>query len=946
MAMSIRVEAFDRANNSAKRTGVVMFKVNVRSGLVLGLFVSSVALMAPRSAGGQAAPVFLRNGNGADTGGQNGDRPEREQYDNRAFPESDIAPAQQKAAYNAHLSISQLQASTGAAWKGIGPTAPFVVGPATYTGRPTYDSGRVTSLALSPKCHGENCRIFVGAAGGGVWTANNALASHLNWHPSSKGIPSNAIGSIIFDPTDPSAKTLYVGTGEPNGSGDSEAGVGLYKSTDLGKSWTLVAGSVAVAQGRSIAQVAVDPVDPKHIFIGTAVARHGVSSVYGGRFTPPGVPQVGLYESTDGGATFALAFSRPSDVVNPNSANGSDFFRGGVTNVVFDRTGLSEKEASSVYFSIFDYGVYRSDGAGGYEQIFASAAGGMSVSSLSSRTEFALAPNKGALRIYVGDAGSSPADFYRVDNALVPATTLTDGTNNPGWIKLSNSTPGAPGFASYDFCGVGGGQNQCSYDMPVASPPGQPDTVWIGGGMQYDEIFTSNPPSNGRAVQRSSDAGVSFTDMTNDTQSPPLGMHPDQHAFAFVPGEPDVAFIGSDGGVVRTSGTFANASSSCDTRGLVAPQLTQCHQWLSAIPSQIFSLNKGLATLQFQSLSINSKNPLGDVMGGTQDNGTWAFKAEDEGEGGSWFESVGGDGGQSGVDIANPDVRIHTYTTGVGDINFSGTAPLGWDVFGVPNFQAPTSEGASFYVPLVADTKTSGTWLIGLQHVWRTTDNLGGQAYMDLHCNEFVGDLAQPCGDWEPLGGAAGDLIAGPSSDKGTSYVVVVVRAPNDTGTLWAGTRRGRVWMSKNADSAPASVTYLRVDSPSQPRRFVSGIAVDPVNSNHAWISFSGYEAYTPTTPGHVFEVTVKDGSVVWKDLSSNLGDQPITGIARDDVTGDLFVSTDFGVDTLPSGSSTWVSAGTNLPPVAVYGLTIDSGARVLYAATHGRSAWRLNLSR
>ena len=33
-----------------------------------------------------------------------------------------------------------------------------------------------------------------------------------------------------------------------------------------------------------------------------------------------------------------------------------------------------------------------------------------------------------------------------------------------------------------------------------------------------------------------------------------------------------------------------------------------------------------------------------------------------------------------------------------------------------------------------------------------------------------------------------------------------------------------------------------------------------------------------------------------------------------------------------------------NLPPVAVYGLTIDAKAGVLYAATHGRGVWRLKL--
>src|SRR2546427_4366212 len=91
---------------------------------------------------------------------------------------------------------------------------------------------------------------------------------------------------------------------------------------------------------------------------------------------------------------------------------------------------------------------------------------------------------------------------------------------------------------------------QCSYDMVVASPPGRPDTVWIAGQMQYSELFG---PSNGRTVQRSIDAGVSFTDMTNNTQNPQLGMHPDQHAIAFAGDKPDIAFLGSDGGVVRTS---------------------------------------------------------------------------------------------------------------------------------------------------------------------------------------------------------------------------------------------------------------------------------------------------------------------------------------------------------------------------------------------------------
>src|SRR5207245_2972587 len=140
----------------------------------------------------------------------------------------------------------------------------------------------------------------------------------------------NSICSIVFDPNDTSYKTLYVGTGEPNGSGDSDAGVGLYKSINGGTSWSLVTGSTAstapcasgvgtcpVATGRSIGAIAIDPVDPSHIFIGTDVARHGSSSANGGRFTPPRGATVGLYASTHGGAAFTDKLTLAQDKVCP-----------------------------------------------------------------------------------------------------------------------------------------------------------------------------------------------------------------------------------------------------------------------------------------------------------------------------------------------------------------------------------------------------------------------------------------------------------------------------------------------------------------------------------------------------------------------------------------------------------------------------------------------------
>src|SRR6202043_2579033 len=251
---------------------------------------------------------------------------------------------------------------------------------------------------------------------------------------------------------------------EPNGSGDSEAGVGLYKSTNFGASWTLVAGSASVATGRSIAAIAIDPANANHIFIGTAVARHGSSSVNGGRFTPPGASLVGLYESTDGGASFIPALILPQDVVTPSSPTGGDFFRAGVSHVELYRVSGGETQ---VYASAFDYGIFRRsvtlDGDFGFHQIFGSTGGGSVGLSSIFRTEFSLAPNGSNLRIYAGDGGvNSPglqATFWKVKNANVPAATLFNGTTNVGWTQLSNSANGTPGFASFNYC-----TGQCSYD--------------------------------------------------------------------------------------------------------------------------------------------------------------------------------------------------------------------------------------------------------------------------------------------------------------------------------------------------------------------------------------------------------------------------------------------------------------------------------------------------
>ena len=929
---------------------------------------------------GHIANVLLHGregsrGNGGASDPDGGMDPASQELADRAYPFTGVGIAQTIAAGKAAKKIKGHVSKHFTGWQEVGPFTLDVTPLGTQTfNRPTQWSGRVTALAMGPSCgKGPKCTLYVAAAGGGVWRTDDALAGNPHWTPISGDIPSTAIGSLLIDPSDPTGRTIYAGTGEESGSSDSEAGLGLWKSTDGGNNWSLVPGSSAVSNNRSIGAISVDPHNAQHIFIGTDVARHGASSVNGGRMTPPAAPKVALYESTDGGSSFHEVLSRPSDTVDPASPNGSDFFRGGVTDVQYDPT-----HAGTLYATITDYGLFRSTNNGTtWTQIFT---GQPDPEGFGIRYE--IAPTtlaNGKTRIYLAEGLNELTDPVTDDpnpNSASRLLRTDDATGAATFTNLSSSDPSQPGFGSFDFC-----EAQCSYDMFVATPAGHPDTVWLGGSMQYSELppYAGADRSDGRAVVRSADGGVSWTDMTGDNRKDFEDMHPDQHAIAFDPANPDIAFVGSDGGMIRTDGKWGNASSQCDSRGLDGTDLSNCHAWLSQVPNRLITMNQGLRTLQFESIAVDPNNPLGDLLGGTQDNATPAYEGNGDGK---WINTMTGDGGNAGIDVKNSNIRYHTYTTAQGDVNFHGNNQNTWDWYMDPLLYS--GEGASFYAPFQADPVVSKTAFIGANHVWRTQDAGGDPSFLDNHCFTDGGpkgdlEFSGQCGDWlslgKPLDSPDFGADRGAGAD-GSNYVAQTTRAPSNTGTMWAATRLGRVFITQNVDATghvtdyqdpfgagvtlhnEDDVVWTRIDDgqsahPVSPQRFPSGISVDASDPNHAIITYSGYDAYataagTPT--GHVFDVHYNPAthSATWTNISYDLGDQPITNVQLDSATGDIYVGTDFGVWELANGATSWAPASGALPTVAIYGLTLAGGKhpgdRVLYAATHGRGVWRLAL--
>jgi len=884
-----------------------------------------------------------------------------EAYANRAYPASDVPFRVTRNAQRAWANVLSMSQPSANPWTLIGPSTANFPDILTFSGRDYTTSGRITALAIAPTCTNSNCTLWVGAAGGGVWRTNNALANPPNWTFVSGSFATNAIGTLTYDAT---TGTLYAGTGEPNASGDSEAGFGIYKSIDNGNTWTHLDANTKVRamptscgvapkytgpafDGRAISSIVVSG---NTMYVGSTRAVRGVSSVTGGVVTlAPGLPPFGLWKSTDGGANFTL-LSPEGICLNPLLEGDAGRIQStfgsarGVNHIEFDPNYLANSTLYAAAFPRIDLtgggGVWRSNDDGAtFTQIYTPLA----PANINDRAEFAVTTVSGLTRMYVGDGntGSPTAHVFRSDDVA---------TGVPVFIDLTAME--SPAGQTDNYC-----TGQCWYDNFVVTPAGNPDTVYIGGSFDYG---TYGFATNGRGVLYSTDAGASFTDMTWDSTTKPTppgsccqpnpiapnGMHPDQHGFVVSPGNPGLFFDGSDGGLVRSDGAFADISSQCTTyrTTLSGNDLLLCQQLLSRVPTHLYSLNKGLSTLQFQSLSVAADNSA-HVQGGTQDNGTFDRTSSSL----TWPQEIYGDGGQSGFNVGNSAQRFNTFFANYTDANFQNGDPSKWVVISGPLF----AETSAFYKPIIADPFVAGTIFLGEQSVWRTQDWGGNRAYLEATCPEFTTSGSDPlCGDFVIIGDGipSTQLTSTLWGDRSLGTVAVVARSSTDSSTLWAATSTGRVFFSSNADAAPASVVWERLDSSSNidPPRFVSGIQLDPTNSNHAWISYSSYSTLTPKTPGHVFEVTrTAPSTATWTSLDSPGGTPfpnfPATSIARDS-NGDLYVSNDWGVLVLANGAVSWVPAGTGLPMVEVAGLTIVPSARALYAATHGRSAWLLKL--
>ena len=714
-----------------------------------------------------------------------------------------------RAAAIQQLSSRRPAAGTAAAlaWTPVGPS-PIPNGQVTGA---LAVSGRTTAIAIDPT---NTNTIYLGTAQGGVYRSLNAGA---NWTQIFDTASTSAIGSLALAPSNHTI--LYIGTGEANGSGDSYAGIGLYRVDNADTSPTLVGPinpvrnynngsnvpvSAPVFNGRSISSLIVNPTDPSIVYAGVTGGVIGIlgEAPFGGTIPPLGMR--GLYRLTNAtGAPASVAVQKVavatvnSGFDTPNTANRN------VDSLVIDPTNpdimlvwINGNAAAG------DGGLYRTTNATAATPTF---------------TQVVTTTNTGARAIFAAyKEGANPLVVYVASGEATNGRLRVSTDAGATWTTLA---------AGAGFCG-----GQCFYNIGIDVMPGpttaQTDDIVVLGG--------NTPGATSRLFAKSVNGGTSFTETS-------AGLHADTHFIRFDPTNSNVIYHGDDGGIFKST----NGGTT----------------WASLNNNQINSV-------QFSGLAVHPVDAKWSI-GGTQDNGTNMRDAA-----GNWNRVDFGDGGYALIDRNATDTTnitlYHTYFNqannliGFGRILSSACASDGmWAFKGIyPGSVDPTpncdgsdtfngillTDSVLFYAPMDLGPGNPSTVYFGAGALYRSADKGQTMPAVSQRTTSAITSVSvSPQDDnYRSFARSDGSIwFTTTGATTLTQLTGIPVRFvgrlkfdPNNKNTLYVclggyfggtASTQAHVWKVTSLNGTPA-LTPVNTGLPDVP---VNAFAVDPANSNN-----------------------------------------------------------------------------------------------------------------
>lgn len=598
--------------------------------------------------------------------------------------------------------------------------------------------------------------------------------------PGSRPPVSGRIVAIAVDPGN--ANHVLIGSG---------AG-GVWETKDGGKNWQPRTDN---QPSLSTGAIAFDPSNPLIVYAGTGE---------GDSFSALGV---GLLRSTDGGTTWSLHARAPFEgigfydlVVDPlngnhllaattgglfESANGGSTWTQRRAQVTWDlsmhpKVADNPSSTREVFAACRD-GLFRSTNGG----TSWSAVSLPSMPTVRHRIEVCHAPSDGNV-VYVWAAGSPNVPDPTDSSTLQPKPYLWR-RNVFGGSFTANTTP--PDVQT----------GQAWYDWFAAVAPNNPNVLYVGAINIHKGV-------------RSTTGTWNWTNISAKNSGD--SVHPDQHAIAFGPIDPNIVFVGNDGGIFRSPDGGV--------------------KWQA--------LNKGLNITEFEFLTQHPQFETW-LLGGTQDNGTVRYEGEEV-----WYHVEDGDGGDCGTSSISPYTCYHTFYAMGMERSTTGGGWGSWDWIGPDVPDADNySDGALFYPPVEVNGRVVAQ---AGRTVYISTDT--GTNWKKVALPGIAGlasALAIPTTSRIYVGTDRGriyrlDLTGATWSNPvssgrpATGFVSDILVDPTNPNRIWvtyssiaSGTIGGRVFRSDNAGASWQNV------SAGLPDIAINAIESDPLHPNTVFVA-------------------------------------------------------------------------------------------------------------
>jgi photosystem II stability/assembly factor-like uncharacterized protein len=339
---------------------------------------------------------------------------------------------------------------------------------------------------------------------------------------------------------------------------------------------------------------------------------------------------------------------------------------------------------------------------------------------------------------------------------------------------------------------------------------------------------------------------------------------------------------------------------------------------------------------QYYHVGYDMETPY-NLCGGMQDNYTWCGPSQVRSRNGivndDWYQIQGGDGFEAVIDPNDPDT-IYAESQDGNVVRVNRRTNERSTIRPLPN-RGESGYRWNWNTPIHISPHASSTIYVGGNRVFKSTDR--GQSWTPISP-----DLTQNL-DRETLSlmGTTAKEFTIAKHDGVQSYgnLVQLVESPKQAGVLYAGADDGSVNMTKDGGK---TWTNINARFPNMPKgAYVSGLVASAHDANTVYVSFDNH--MNDDYNNYVYASV--DGGQNFRSISESIPKGQVVMTVAEDPKNPavLYAGTEFGLFVSTDRGGSWHRIRSGLPTVPIHEIVFHPRENDMIVATHGRSLWILD---